>query len=148
MHALDTTQNDGLRARDRFRRAARRAGRVVLVGSALVVSCALAACTLVGCATSVEPSYDDPAPEARLGAIRASAAAGNRADVPRLVECLSSDDPAVRLAAIEGLKRITDTTLGYRASAPPQDRERAIAKWTDWVREQGIEPHPETLPNR
>lgn len=90
----------------------------------------------------MEPSFDDPTPEARIGAIRNASAKGDRATVPRLVECLYSDDPAVRLAAIEALMRITGKTFDYRASAPPAMRAQAIERWKTWVREQGLHTLP------
>lgn len=116
---------------------------------------------LAGCSASVAPSYDDPTPEARLGAMRAAVARGadagtaggndsgpadraatgstpgSRADLPRLVECLASDDPAVRLGAIGVLERMTGTTLGYRASAPPAERARAVERWKAFVAQDG-----------
>ncbi|MBL9141579.1 MAG: HEAT repeat domain-containing protein [Phycisphaerae bacterium] len=104
---------------------------------------AATACCVVGCSTAVPASYDDPTPEAQLGAIRATSESGNRADIPRLVECLYSDDDAVRLAAIQALKRLTGTTLEYRATAPPAERARTIESWKTWVREHGIDPRPQ-----
>lgn len=99
-----------------------------------------AALALAACSATVPPSYSDPTPEARIGAIRQSVAEGRRQDIPYLVECLSSDDPAVRLAAVDALQRLAGTTLGYRASAPPAERTAAVTAWKSWVIEQGLEP--------
>lgn len=93
-----------------------------------------------GCATDVTPSYDDPTPAARLQAIRESQAQGRTQDIPRIVQNLAADDPTVRLAAIEALKRMTGTDLGYRASAPRQERDVAIARWKAWLHEQELIP--------
>ncbi len=70
--------------------------------------------------------------------MRATAERGTMADAPRLVECLASDDPAVRLAAIGTLERLTGTTLGYRASAPPAERADAVQRWKAWVEREGL----------
>lgn len=102
---------------------------------------ALPACVVPGCAApAVEPSYRDPTPEAQLDAIRQSAQRKDMQDVPALVECLWSDDPAVRMAAIEALKRITGTTLDYRAAATPSERAPAVERWKAWVREHHLLP--------
>jgi HEAT repeat protein len=99
-----------------------------------------AALVLAACSATVPPSYGDPTPEARIGAIRQTVAEGRRQDIPHLVECLSSDDPAVRLAAVDALQSLAGTTLGYRASAPPAERAAAIAAWKSWVIDQGLQP--------
>lgn len=79
-----------------------------------------------GCGTAVAPSFADPTPEARIGAIAASEGGG---DLAHLVENLSSDDAAVRMAAIGMLRRRTGETLGYRFDAPGPDRRAAIERW-------------------
>jgi HEAT repeat protein len=97
----------------------------------LAVACA--SLLFAGCSTSVEPSYQDPTPEARLGAIKESARPGSEADLPHLIENLSSDDEAVRLAAIGALRRITGQTNGYRFDAPSSERSEGIARWKAWL---------------
>ncbi len=98
-----------------------------------------------GCAPDVTPSYTDPTPQARLGAIRASEAAKCLQDVPYLVENLAADDAAVRLAAIQALRSITGTTLDYRANASRSERMAAIERWKKWIAQHPVEPpnaHP------
>ena len=99
------------------------------------MSLAVACATLLfaGCSTSVAPSYQDPTPEARLGAIKESARTGSEADLPHLIENLSSDDEAVRFAAIGALRRITGQTNGYRFDAPSSERSEGIARWKAWL---------------
>lgn len=94
----------------------------------------------VGCSTSVEPSYRDPTPEARLGAIRESAQAGPEADLQHLIENLSSDDESVRFAAIGALRRITGQTNGYRFDASSSDRTEAISRWKAWLSSRTATP--------
>lgn len=94
---------------------------------AVAVLCAPAA--LPGCDAAVPPSFDDPVPEARLGAIAAGPDASSAGEMRHLVENLSSDDPVVRLAAIGALRRRTGRTLGYRFDAPDAERDAAIGRW-------------------
>ena len=50
-----------------------------------------------------------------------------------LIENLSSDDEAVRFAAIGALRRITGQTNGYRFDAPSSERSEGIARWKAWL---------------
>ncbi|NBP52021.1 MAG: hypothetical protein EBU70_12770, partial [Actinobacteria bacterium] len=84
---------------------------------------------MAGCDAAVQPSFDDPVPEARLGAIAGTGEDGASGEVRHLVQNLSSDDPTVRLAAIGALRRRTGRTLGYRFDAPDAERNAAIARW-------------------
>ena len=87
-----------------------------------------------GCASHVAPSWEDPTPEARIGAIERSARTGDaRRDAARLVENLASDDAAVRMAAIAALERATGSTLGYRFDDSPEDRASSVARWRAWL---------------
>ena len=95
----------------------------------------LAASALAGCNASVTPSFDDPSPEARIGALERAAAADDRSSIPRCVESLSADDAAVRMAAAGALRRLTGETLGYRFDAPASDRAAAIERWRTWVKD-------------
>ncbi len=58
------------------------------------------------------------------------------AAVPQLVVLLGSDDPAVRLVAINSLETITGQTHGYRDYDPEPDRAAAIERWRVWVGEK------------
>ena len=93
----------------------------------------LAATALAGCDASVAPSFDDPTPQARIGALGRAASSGDLSSVPRCVENLSSDDAAVRMAAAGALRRLTGETLGYRFDAPAKERAEAIDRWRAWV---------------
>jgi HEAT repeat protein len=95
---------------------------------------ALGALAFAGCAARETPSYDDGSPASRIAAIDRSAREGNRKDIPRIVENLSSDDAAVRMAAIGALRRMTGETLGYRFDDPAEVRREAISRWSDWAR--------------
>ena len=101
------------------------------------LACAAVAWTAIaagGCSSHVAPSWEDPTPEARIGAIERSARAGDaRRDTARLVENLASDDAAVRMAAIVALERATGSTLGYRFDDSPEDRASSVARWRAWL---------------
>jgi HEAT repeat protein len=60
----------------------------------------------------------------------------DRSAIPRLIECLSSDDPAVRMAAIRALERITGQTLGYEHSAPEWRRREMVDVWLAWLSQE------------
>lgn len=98
---------------------------------------AVAACATIAlgaCSGGVAPSWDDPTPQARVGAIERSVRTGRALqDAPRLVENLASDDAAVRLAAITALERTTGSTLGYRFDDSPGDRASSVARWRAWL---------------
>lgn len=100
-------------------------------------ACAIAACAtiaLAGCSGGIAPSWEDPTPQARVGAIERSVRDGRgSSDAPRLVENLASDDAAVRLAAITALERATGSTLGYRFDDSPEDRASSVARWRAWL---------------
>lgn len=95
-------------------------------------ACATAA--LAACSGGISPSWEDPTPQARAGAIERSVREGRGAsDCPRLVENLASDDAAVRLAAIAALERATGSSLGYRFDDSPADRASSLARWRAWL---------------
>ena len=102
--------------------------------AAASIGCA-AAIAAAGC-NQVGPSYDDPTPEARLGAIRDTATHGSTQDIPRLIENLSADDASVRFAAITELRRLNGTTNGYDYRSLEPERVAAINRWKDWLAQQ------------
>jgi hypothetical protein len=53
--------------------------------------------------------------------------------VPALVERLADNDPVVRLAAHEELRRRTGRDFGYVAWAAPEERAVAIDRWRNWI---------------
>ena len=108
-----------------------RAVRTIL---ALVATCsplALPACS--------QPALRADA-DSRLPSERALAAAMARSDErvtnAKLVELLESQDPAVRLLAIDALKRRTGETLGYHFADPPIQRALAVERWASRVRSE------------
>ena len=80
-----------------------------------------------------EGGFDSPTPAAKMYAMEQAVHAGDQTAAARIVEQLDSDDPAVRMMAIESLRRLTGTTLGYDHSDSPADRREAIERWVQAV---------------
>lgn len=78
--------------------------------------------------------FNSADPAAKLYAIREAGQNKDTDAIPDLVEQLGSDDPAVRLFSIRALEQITGDRLGYNPYAPPAERDRAIEKWVQAMR--------------
>jgi len=87
---------------------------------------------MLGCSTprADRGGFDSPNPAAKLYAIRDAGQRSDRAQIPRLIEQLGSDDPAVRLWTIQALERITGTRMGYNYYGDAAERDAAIRRWT------------------
>ena len=93
---------------------------------------ALAAGLLAGCTApppASEGDFDSPNPAAKLYAIERAGSQRDRGKIPKLVEQLDNDDPAVRMMSIAALRRITGADLGYKPYEPPEARQAAIERW-------------------
>lgn len=102
--------------------------------------------TLGGCASGPRPrGLDDPDPAVRIRAIRLEAERGRQANLPRLVEQLEDDDPAVRLAATESLRRLTGQTHGFVWFQEPSRQTAAVNAWRVHVG-LPLATQPATLP--
>lgn len=76
-------------------------------------------------------SFESENPAAKLYAIQHAGDQHRTEDIPQLIAALDSDDPAVRLFAIEALERITGERLGYVPYAPPHERRAAVDRWVE-----------------
>jgi hypothetical protein len=104
------------------------------MGAVVVVAAGLAA---PSCAPpAIEGGFDSGNPAARMYAIEQAARDGDRTALPRIVEQLDSDDPAVRYLAITSLERLTGERLGYRFYDDPIERDLAIRRWVEYVQER------------
>lgn len=92
--------------------------------------------TLAACAPRSTASFDAPDPNARLKAIVAAAEEGDRRAIPRLIEQLDADDPAIRLFSIRALERLTGETHGFDHAGPYWERREAIGRWREWYRSE------------
>ena len=70
----------------------------------------------------------------RAQAAVALAQAGDAGAVHRLVELLDDDDRGVRLYTILALERLTGRTYGYVYYASQSERDAAVARWRDALR--------------
>lgn len=108
----------------------------------------LAAWLVAGCGPGPrDGGFDSPNPGARLYAVdrsvrewRAARTGSSHPEIPEktrrgLVECLSSDDPLLRMNAILALEEMTGTTGGYRFDDPDLERRLAVERWAGWVHE-------------
>jgi len=82
-----------------------------------------------------EGGLQDPNPASRLYAIRRAGEQRDLTAMPRLVEQLDHDDPAVRVTAILALERMTGERLGYNPYANTEERAHAVDRWEQAVRE-------------
>ena len=116
--------------------AKRRSGRAAVAG--LFTLLPLLGAGSAGCLTpDVKPNLNDPDPSIKVPAIKGVAsadetAADQSAAVGPLIDDLSSDDPAVRLFAAEGLRRITGESFGYEPYLDPEPRAAAVERWKQW----------------
>lgn len=82
-----------------------------------------------------EGGFDSDNPASKLYAIRRAADHDDRSAIPKIVEQLDSDDPAVRLMAIEALERLTGTKLDYNPYGSDEARLPSIEAWERAVKE-------------
>ena len=97
----------------------------VLRTSTLAAVLSMAACG----PPAIDGGFDSANPAAKMYAIEYAARRGDRSAIPRIIEQLESDDPAVRSLAISSLYRLTGQTYGYHDYDPPEQRREAIARW-------------------
>jgi hypothetical protein len=58
--------------------------------------------------------------------------------LPTLVGQLNNEDPVVRLAAHEELRRRTGQDFGYVPWAPLEERSHAVTRWRAWVGQDSL----------
>ena len=88
-----------------------------------------------------EGGFDAASLAARSYAIEQAARTGDLDAVPKIVEQLDADDPAIRMLAIHVLHRLTGETYGFHHYDPPHERHAAIQRWVTAV-QSGAVPHP------
>jgi len=75
-----------------------------------------------------------PNKDVRIQAILQAGREKDAKAVPYLVDRLGEGYAEVRFAAIVALEKITQTDQGYRYWAPAAQRDQAIARWRQWLR--------------
>ena len=78
----------------------------------------------------------NPDPSVKIPAIKQAVANKNTDAERQLVKDLDSDDPAVRFYAIEGLRKLTGQSFGYRYFDDEDARRPAVEKWKAWLTAQ------------
>jgi len=86
----------------------------------------------VGCGPSAEEGgFHSSSPAAKLHAIHQAGRDGDQQAVPLLIEQLNSDDPAVRMYAINALNRVTGRRLQYNPYGTHAERAEGIRRWVE-----------------
>ncbi|HWE03665.1 MAG TPA: hypothetical protein VG326_14765 [Tepidisphaeraceae bacterium] len=85
-----------------------------------------------GCAHAPR-SVADPDPAAKIPAIETAVRRDDQTVVPQMVKDLDSDDPAVRLYTVEGLRKLTGRDFGYRYFDDADHRKPAVERWKRWL---------------
>ncbi len=87
-----------------------------------------------GCSTPrPEKDVRNPDPSGKIPAYKEAVRARDRSAVRQMIKDLDSDDPAVRLFALVGLRRLTGETFGYQYFDDQRQRRPAIKRWEAWL---------------
>lgn len=93
--------------------------------------------SFAGCQDPRGPvSINSDDPDLKIQAMKQDVTHCNRADIPKLVSSLQSDDPAIRFYAVQALRRITNDDFGYRFYEDDDQRAPATARWQAWLKQQ------------
>ena len=84
------------------------------------------------------PNVADPDPQVKIAGMKQAVATRDRSVLPKLVESLESDDPAVRFFAIRSLEQFAGDRLGYEYYADDDERKPAVARWQSWLKGQDL----------
>jgi hypothetical protein len=108
-------------------------------GAGVVGWCALVSIAIVaGCTEPRGPlSVKSEDPTLKIPAIKQDVRQHDTSDVAQMVKDLDNDDPAVRFYAIEGLRRLTGDSFGYRYYDDEDERRPALKRWKDWLKQRG-----------
>jgi hypothetical protein len=97
----------------------------------------LGCCAAAAACTAPRPplTVTDEDPGIKIPAIKKAVREKDKSVIPRLIEELNNDDPAVRFYAIEGLEALTGQTFGYQYFQDDDARKPAIEQWKKWLAE-------------
>ena len=90
-------------------------------------------CLVCGCFAPEPPSIHSQDPDRLIPAIKIAVKEHDQSVIPILVDDLCSDDPAIRLYAINGLRRLTGEDFGYVSYADETVRKPAVTRWKAYV---------------
>lgn len=88
-------------------------------------------------AKQLHPLLKDDSDEVKLAAARAIADYGDRISLPVLLALLSSDSDKVRFGSGSTLRELTGQQFGFSGYEKPDERNKAVAKWKDWLAKSG-----------
>lgn len=108
--------------------------KVPVRGFVMLLLVVVAAMPLAGCsAPGPEKVVTNPDPAGKIPAYKEAVRAHDCSAVRQMVKDLDSDDPAVRLFAIEGLRRLTGETFDYKYYDDEHARRPALRRWQAWL---------------
>jgi hypothetical protein len=111
--------------------------RFAIISTATVAWVTLVAGGAAGCNEPTGPrSIANHDVNVKIQAMKVAAERKETRDLPQLVKELESDDPAVRLFAIESLHRITGQDFGYVYYRDRETRQPAVERWKQWLTDQ------------
>jgi hypothetical protein len=117
-----------------------RVSRLVMAESAGMLGM-LMGLLVVGCRGPTPPlSVANPDPTVKIPAIKQAVRHEDLSAAPQLVHDLNSDDAAVRLFSIYGLRRLSGQDFGYRFYYDKQERQPFLQKWRQWLLDKGLAP--------
>jgi hypothetical protein len=96
-------------------------------------------CCLGGCQShsgNLARQFRSDNPSERAAACVKAARLEDKAVLALLVERLEDVSEEVRLCAIQSLQRLTGQSLGYKHYQRRQQRQEAVARWRDWLRQR------------
>ncbi len=95
--------------------------------------------------SDIYKSFEDEDPLVRALAARQAGALKDERAIPYLVDRLSDAEPEVRFFSIISLEKITGKKMGYNYYDPPEQRQKAVDRWRNWLKTQSIKM-PSTKP--
>jgi len=95
----------------------------------LVIGVAAGGCRAPG----PDKDVKNPDPAGKIPAYKAAVREKDHRAARQMVKDLRSDDPAVRLFAIVGLRRLTGETFGYQHFDDEANRRLALRRWEQWL---------------
>src|SRR2546423_12625838 len=98
---------------------------------------------IIGCSAPRGPiEVTNPDPSGKIPAMKKAVREHDLKVVRQLVKDLDSDDPAVRLFAIQALEKLTGQRYGYEYYADEVQRKPALSAWQVWLGQAGGVPTP------
>ena len=108
-------------------------GLCPLARTICMLGCSAVAASCTAPRPPLTVTHEDPG--IKIPAIKKAVREKDKSVVPRLIEELNSDDPAVRFYAIGALQELTGQTFGYQYFQDEEGRKPALEKWKKWLAE-------------